>query len=293
MRGSDCRNCAASGVSTSTIAEYLLLSLPFTTAMTIPMAVLVAVLWVFTRLGADGALAVARREPHGVRRLLAHVLGAAAVVGALMFVLNDQIVPRANERLSTLQVGGAHELGDREMTIGQLRAAARRLEADTAPNEIARAASYEVEIQKKYAISAASVVLALTAAAIAFLLPRGGVVLVIGATLMVFAVYYVGLIAGESLADRLMVSPFVAMWMERGTPHVPRRGLGMAAPAARTCRGRAGVAAPDGLQPGRRRDGGRTGLSHVARPDHVGVQSAPAPLTSLTHCRTCMICADH
>lgn len=56
-------------------------------------------------------------------------------------------------------------------------------------------------------------VLALTGVAIALLFPRGRVGLVIGAGLAVFGVYYVCLIAGEALADRLAVSPFVAMWM--------------------------------------------------------------------------------
>ena len=34
----------------------------------------------------------------------------------------------------------------------------------------------------------------------------------IGVSLVVFAIYYVGLIAGESLADRNFLSPFWAMW---------------------------------------------------------------------------------
>ena len=37
--------------------------------------------------------------------------------------------------------------------------------------------------------------------------------LVIGASLAVFGLYYVGLIAGETLADKLILSPFVAMWL--------------------------------------------------------------------------------
>ena len=51
----------ASGVPTGTVVEFLLLAVPFTAAMTIPMSVFVAVLSVFTRLGAMGALATARR----------------------------------------------------------------------------------------------------------------------------------------------------------------------------------------------------------------------------------------
>ncbi len=41
---------------------------------------------------------------------------------------------------------------------------------------------------------------------------RGGVGLVIGVSVAVFAVYYVGLIVGEDLGDQLIVSPFLAMW---------------------------------------------------------------------------------
>lgn len=42
--------------------------------------------------------------------------------------------------------------------------------------------------------------------------PRGGVGLVLGGGLSVFALNYVGLIAGESLGDEGFISPWVAMW---------------------------------------------------------------------------------
>ena len=42
--------------------------------------------------------------------------------------------------------------------------------------------------------------------------PRGGIGLVIGGGLLVFSIHYVGLTAGESLADRGFVSPWLAMW---------------------------------------------------------------------------------
>jgi lipopolysaccharide export system permease protein len=75
-----------------------------------------------------------------------------------------------------------------------------------------RAAIYEVEIHKKLAISAACVIFALLGLPLAIRFPRGGVGLVIGTSLAVFSVYYVGLIGGEELGDRLVVSPFLAMW---------------------------------------------------------------------------------
>ena len=202
-----------SGAAAGTLVEAVLLAVPFTAAMTIPMAVLVAVLWVFTRLGAEGALAAARRERHGVRRLISPVIAAATGIAAVTLISNAEIVPRANERLAAVIAGGAKWRGDRMMTIGELRAAAEDARANAGPNALARASSYEVEIQKKYALAAACVVLALTGAAIVLLFPRGGVGLVIVAGLAVVAAYYSCLVAGESLADRLVVSPFVAMWM--------------------------------------------------------------------------------
>jgi lipopolysaccharide export system permease protein len=75
-----------------------------------------------------------------------------------------------------------------------------------------RAAIYQVEIQKKLAISAACVIFALLGVPLAVRFPRGGVGLVIGTSLAVFSVYYVGLIGGEELGDRLIVPPFFAMW---------------------------------------------------------------------------------
>ena len=69
-----------------------------------------------------------------------------------------------------------------------------------------------VELHKKFAISIACTVFILVGAPIALRFPRGGVGLVIGVSLVIFGIYYVGLIAGESLADKNIVPPFLAMW---------------------------------------------------------------------------------
>jgi len=75
-----------------------------------------------------------------------------------------------------------------------------------------RAAAYLVEIHKKLAISAACFVFALLGIPVALRFPRGGPGMVIGVGVFVFAIYYIGLIGGEDLGDRLIVSPFLAMW---------------------------------------------------------------------------------
>jgi len=69
-----------------------------------------------------------------------------------------------------------------------------------------------VEIHKKFALSFACIVFVLIGAPIALRYPRGGVGLTMGVSLAVFAIYYVGLIGGESLGNRGFLPPFFAMW---------------------------------------------------------------------------------
>ena len=71
---------------------------------------------------------------------------------------------------------------------------------------------YRVEIHKKFAIPAMCVVFVLIGAPLALRFPRGGVGLVIGASAGIFGLYYIGLIGGESLADKMIITPFWAMW---------------------------------------------------------------------------------
>lgn len=202
----------ARGESVGGILNLLLLSVPFTAAMTIPMAVLVAVLYEFTRLRADGTLAAARRERGGVRRLIVPVLGAAVGVAALALVVTAVIMPRTNARLASVLAGHAGPKGDREMTMGELRTAMRESRPGGSESDQRRANAYEVEFQKKLALPASCLVMALVGVAFAFRIPREGAILVIGASCTVFAAYYSLLVMGENLADRLVVSPFIAMW---------------------------------------------------------------------------------
>jgi len=73
--------------------------------------------------------------------------------------------------------------------------------------------SYGVEIHKKFALAVACFVFVLLGAPIALRFPRGGVGLTIGVSLFVFALYYVCLIAGESIAKRGMMPAVISMWM--------------------------------------------------------------------------------
>jgi len=402
-------NFVGKGLPWGVIFEVFALSIPFIVAMTLPMAVLVAVMYTFSHLAADNEVTAMKANGISIGRILAPVLGGAAVMTMISLFWNDQVLPRSNHTLRTLLVdiqrkkptfqlkeqvinevvpgqfflraaridpaantlndvtiydlqdpdrrriimadsgrmaytgggtdlyltlrdGEVHEIkrtdpehfnrtfytvnrikvegvsntfettkndefrSDREMGIcamqgvvarahldlghvrseainsvaGELRRVARLAPlrpavADTTaphpslyckalgaiqrvlggpgtahaaetgttglpPGVVAqevttpaayaqrlraarqRAAIYEVEIQKKLAISAACIIFALLGVPLAIRYPRGGVGLVIGTSLAVFSVYYVGLIGGEELGDRLIVPPFFAMW---------------------------------------------------------------------------------
>lgn len=71
---------------------------------------------------------------------------------------------------------------------------------------------YSVEIHKKFALAVACVVFVLLGAPIALRFPRGGVGLTIGVSIGVFGLYYVALIGGQSLGNRGIVQPALAMW---------------------------------------------------------------------------------
>ena len=71
---------------------------------------------------------------------------------------------------------------------------------------------YAIEINKKFSLAAACLIFCIVAPPIALRFPRGGVGLVIGVSLAVFALYYVGLIGGEATANKGLVPPFWAMW---------------------------------------------------------------------------------
>jgi lipopolysaccharide export system permease protein len=395
------------GLPWTVITEFLLLSIPFTLAMTLPMAVLVATMHAFSRLASENEITAFKASGVSMQRLVLPVIVASVGLTLAMVVFNDQVLPRANHRLATLQAdiarvkptlalneqvinevvprqlylraariaSGSNRMqdvtiydladpanrrtivadsghlalspsgedliltlydgsstaidpaqrarlqrsffredviavrgvsarlergndrgtykSDRELSVCELQmrvaeasvqrdsawARIRRAEGDSlaaqrvpgvpggvgalycaafaqvlrwitpdpahaaqpprvapdAPGVVPDAASaadavliegmrfelevaqhaidqYRVEIEKKFAIAVACTVFVLLGAPIALRFPRGGVGLTIGVSLGVFALYYIGLLGGEALADRAILSPALAMW---------------------------------------------------------------------------------
>src|SRR6266498_4074793 len=97
-------NFVGKGLPWTAIFEVFALSIPFIVAMTLPMAVLVAVLYTFSHLAADNEVTAMKASGISVRRLLAPVIGGATVVALISLFWNDQILPRSNHQLRTLLV---------------------------------------------------------------------------------------------------------------------------------------------------------------------------------------------
>ena len=98
----------------------------------------------------------------------------------------------------------------RVQEIGVLRTTERlygRLE-----NEEKRQAQYLVEIHKKFSTSFACFVFVLIGAPLGIMARKGGIGTGIVYSLAFFVVYWICLIGGENLADRLIISPELAMW---------------------------------------------------------------------------------
>lgn len=71
---------------------------------------------------------------------------------------------------------------------------------------------FQAEIYKKYSIPAACVVFIVIGAPLGILSRKGGMGTAISISIALFIIYWAFLIGGEDLADRGIVSPFLAMW---------------------------------------------------------------------------------
>ncbi len=91
------------GLPTAVIAEFFMLAIPFTVAMTLPMACLVAVLYAFSRLAAESEITALKASGVSMSRVMAPVLAGATVLAVGMVLFNDFLLPEANHRLRILQ----------------------------------------------------------------------------------------------------------------------------------------------------------------------------------------------
>lgn len=127
-------------------------------------------------------------------------------------VAGDSIVPADAEALAAIDsIQARRSLQKmRLQEISALRTTERlwgRMES-----EKKREAQYLVEIHKKFSTSFACFIFILIGAPLGIMARKGGIGTGIIYSLAFFVIYWICLIGGENLADRLIISPELAMW---------------------------------------------------------------------------------
>ncbi len=103
-----------------------MLSLPANIALTLPMSVLVAVLYTFSTMASENEIMALKASGVDLRRVVAPVLLVAGIIAGTMVWFNDRVLPESNYRWRMLMVDVAQTsplLAIREQTINPIQAA--------------------------------------------------------------------------------------------------------------------------------------------------------------------------
>lgn len=92
------------GLSWDVVLEFFALSLPHTVALTLPMAVLVAVLYTFSDMTANNEITAMSAGGVKPARILLPMVMAGGVLTLGMLYFNDRVLPEANHQLKNLLV---------------------------------------------------------------------------------------------------------------------------------------------------------------------------------------------
>src|SRR3989475_9880886 len=95
-------NFVGKGLPWGAIFEVFALSIPFIVAMTLPMAVLVAVMYTFSHLAADNEVTAMKTNGISIGQILPPLLGGAAPMGVISLLWDDQVLPPSHHPLPTL-----------------------------------------------------------------------------------------------------------------------------------------------------------------------------------------------
>ncbi|WP_298768342.1 LptF/LptG family permease [uncultured Fibrobacter sp.] len=134
------------------------------------------------------------------------------LVSLYKLVDSDSIVP------TSVETGASLDSVQRRRSLQRLRvqeiSAMRTTEHQYGRmlTELKRKAQYTVEIQKKYSTSFACFIFILIGAPLGIMARKGGIGTGILYSLSFFVIYWICLIGGENLADRLLIDPVLAMW---------------------------------------------------------------------------------
>jgi lipopolysaccharide export system permease protein len=92
------------GLEWTVLGQFALLALPHTVALTLPMSVLVAVLFAFSDLTAENEITAMTSGGVNPIRLLLPLVGIGVILAGGMFLFNDRVLPETNHALRRLMI---------------------------------------------------------------------------------------------------------------------------------------------------------------------------------------------
>ncbi|MEX0907982.1 MAG: LptF/LptG family permease, partial [Gemmatimonadota bacterium] len=95
---------AGKGLPADVIFEVFVLSLPHILALTLPMAVLVSVLYAFAMLAAENEITALKASGTNLIRVIMPLIVVSVLFAGFMLWFNDRLLPDANHRLKNLLV---------------------------------------------------------------------------------------------------------------------------------------------------------------------------------------------
>ena len=143
-----------------------------------------------------------------------------ALVGGAPIRYGDEAVARTFPPADSLEPRARYNLA--RNYISRVTADLRVLR-DRSESAFGNASKYRVEIHKKFSIPFACIVFVFLGVPLALSIRQGSAGVALGVSLLFIVVYYLFLIGGEQLADRQLVSPFMAMW----APNIVLGALGV------------------------------------------------------------------
>jgi lipopolysaccharide export system permease protein len=145
---------AGKGLPTHVFFEFFILSLPANIALTLPMSVLVAVLYTFAQMAADNEITAIRASGVDLRRMVTPVVVCATLLAGFMIWFNDQVLPTANYKWRMLMMDVAqasplliirpHVINPITTTDGVARYYLRATGVDQATNRLRNVTIYDM-----------------------------------------------------------------------------------------------------------------------------------------------------
>jgi lipopolysaccharide export system permease protein len=112
------------GLPWQVVVEFLFLSLPHTIALSLPMAVLVAVLYAFSDMAASNEITAMSAGGVSPGRMILPVFGLGAIATLAMLFFNNSVLPESNHALKNLLLDIGRKsptLELREQVVNELR----------------------------------------------------------------------------------------------------------------------------------------------------------------------------